>query len=116
MRSSDSVALAIERTRVGLVAFADADGIHDDEVGLGLRFLAGDGLQVRGRKHARAAAFHLLEVDAAAHVTQEEEALERLYVGAGGDHVHGDGDAERGEAELLDELLALRRLAGLGVL
>ena len=93
--------LAVERAGFGLVALAHADGIDDDEVGLGAGVFAGDGLQIGGREHAGAAPFHLLEIDAAANVAQEEEALERLDVGAGGDHVHGDGDAERGrEAEL----------------
>ena len=64
--------LALERAGVGLVALADADGIDDDEVGLGARVGAADGLQIGGREHARAAALHLLEVDAAAHVAQED--------------------------------------------
>ena len=42
---------------------------------------------------ARAAAFHLLEVALRLHIAQEEEALERFDVRAGGDHVHRDGDA-----------------------
>ena len=44
-------------------------------------------------QRAGAAAFHLLEVVAAFHVAHEEQAFQRLDVGAGGDHVHGDGDA-----------------------
>jgi hypothetical protein len=44
-------------------------------------------------ERAGAAAFHLLEVAAGLHVAHEEQAFERLHVGAGGDHVHGDGDA-----------------------
>ena len=68
------------------------------------------------REHAGAAAFHLLEVDAAADVAQEEQAFQRLDVGAGGDHVHGDGDAElRRGAELLDQRLGLFVALGLGV-
>ena len=106
--SKATVGLLLERAGVGLVALADADGIDDDEVGLGAGVCAGDGLQIGGREHAGAAAFHLLEIDAAADVAQEEEALERFDVGAGGDHVHGDGDAElRRDAELLDEVLGL---------
>ena len=42
---------------------------------------------------AGAAALHLLEVVAAFHVAHEQQALQRLHVGAGGDHVHGDSDA-----------------------
>ena len=41
--------LAFQRAGVGLVALADADGIDDDEVGLGVGVCAGDGLQVGGR-------------------------------------------------------------------
>ena len=109
-------ALAFERAGVGLVALAHAHGIHDDEVGLGAGVGAAHGLQIGGREHARAAAFHLLEVGAAAGVAQEQEAFERLDVGAGGDHVHGDGDAELGRgAELLDERLGLLVALGLGV-
>ena len=67
--------LAFERAGFGLVALAHADGIDDDEVGLGAGVFAGHGLQVGGREHAGAAAFHLLEIDAAADVAQEEEAL-----------------------------------------
>ena len=44
-------------------------------------------------ERARAAAFHLLEVALRLHIAQEEEALERFDVRAGGDHVHRDGDA-----------------------
>ena len=50
-------------------------------------------LQVVGVERARAAPLHLLEVVAALHVAHEEQAFERLHVGAGGDHVHGHGDA-----------------------
>jgi hypothetical protein len=102
---------------VGLVAFADADGIDDDEVGFGGGFGAAHGLQVGGGEDAgAAAAFHLLEIDAAAHVAEEEEAFEGLDVGAGGDHVHGDGDAElRRGAGLLDEGFAFFAALGLGV-
>ena len=74
-------------------------------------------MQIGGGEHAGAAAFHLLEVDAAAHVAEEEEALEGFDVGAGGDHVHGDGDAElRGGAEFGDEVLTFGGFAGGGVL
>ena len=51
------------------------------------------GLQVGRRDHPRAPALHLLEVDLRLHVAHEDQALQRLDVGAGGDHVHGDGDA-----------------------
>jgi hypothetical protein len=84
---------------------------------LGAGVFARDGLQISGREHAGAAPFHLLEIDAAAHVAQEDEDFERLDIGAGGDHVHGDRDAQRGrEAEFADQFLRLRGLAGDGVL
>ena len=84
----------LQRTGIGLVAFADADGVDDDEVCFGLRFRAADGLQIGRREDAGAATFHLLEINAAAHVAQKEKALERLDVGAGSDHVDGHGDPE----------------------
>ena len=60
---------------------------------------------------AHAAALHLLEVRAALDRAHEEDALERLHVGAGGDHVHGHRDARVvGVAELGDQLVGL--LAG----
>ena len=81
-----------ERTRVGLVAFADADGIDDDEVRF--RFRVGrDGLELGVGDDADAAAFHLLEEAAGFHRAHEHHDLERFDVGAGGDHVDGDGDA-----------------------
>src|SRR5215213_8461476 len=58
----------IQRARLGLVAVADADGIDDDEVVLRARVFAGEGLHLRRREHAGAAPFHLLEINAAAHV------------------------------------------------
>ncbi len=88
--------LALQRARLGLVALADADGVDDDEVGLGSGVLAGDGLQIGGREDARATAFHLLEKRPAADIAHEEEDFERLDVGAGGNHVDRDGDAQRG--------------------
>ena len=66
--------LTLQRAAFGLVALAHTDGVHDDEVRLGLGFLARDGLKVGGGKHAGAAAPHLLEVNAGAHVAQEEQA------------------------------------------
>lgn len=35
---------AVERAGIGFVAFADADGVDDDEMGFGAGFGAGDGL------------------------------------------------------------------------
>ncbi len=76
----------------GLQRLGDADGIDDDVVGLGVGG-GRDLLQVVGLHDAGAAALHLLEVARRFHVAHEEQAFERLHVGAGGDHVHGDGDA-----------------------
>ena len=60
---------------------------------------------------ADAAALHLLEVGAALDRAHEEDALERLHVGAGGDHVDGHGDPRVvGVAEGGDQLVGL--LAG----
>ena len=74
-------------------------------------------MQVGGGEHAGAAPFHLLEINTAADIAEEDEDFERLDVRAGGDHVHGDGDAQRGrEAELPDEFLGFRGLAGDGML
>lgn len=108
---------AVERAGVGFAGFADANGIDDDEVGLGFGVGAGNGLEVGGRKGAGASSLHLLKVVAAAGVAQEEQAFEGFDVGASGDHVHRDGDAQGGRgAELADEFLGLRRFAGDGVL
>ena len=77
---------------VGLVLLADAHGVHDDEAFLGPG-AGGDDSQLVGRDDADAAPFHLLEEAGGLHIAQEEDALDGLHVGAGGDHVHGDGDA-----------------------
>ncbi len=53
----------------------------------------GDFFQAVQIQGAGATTFHLLEVVAAAHVAHEQQAFQRFNVGAGGDHVHGDGDA-----------------------
>ena len=52
-----------------------------------------DALAFRSGEHAGAAHFYLLKIDAAADIAQEA-AVEPLDVGAGGDHVHGVGEAE----------------------
>ena len=67
--------------------------------------------QVVGVDDAHAAALHLLEEAAALHAAHEDDDLHRLDVGAGGDHVHGDGDARVvAVAEGLDQVLG--RVAG----
>ena len=52
-----------------------------------------DALQHIGIDHAAAATFHLLEVAERADVAHEDQAFERLHIGARGDHVHRDRDA-----------------------
>ena len=66
-----------------------------------------------GGDGAGAAALHLLEVLRRADVAHEEHALQRLHVGAGGDHVDGDRDPQRrASAERLE--LALGVAGGVG--
>ena len=86
------VRLAFERAGFDLRVIGDADGIDDHEAVLGFG-VGRDAAQIVGGDDADAAAFHLLEVIQAAHVAHEEDDFERADVGAGGDHVHGDGDA-----------------------
>ena len=90
---------------VGLVLLADADGIDDDEVVLGLG-VRGDCLEVVVLDDPHAPALHLLEERAGLYAAHEDHDLHRLDVGAGGDHVDGDSDArEVAVAEGLDQLL-----------
>ena len=97
-------ALALQRLRVELGILGHAHGIHDDEALLAPG-VAGDDAQVVGADHPRPAPDHLLEEHARLDRAQEEQHLQRLDVGAGGDHVHGDGDARVvGVAELGDQL------------
>ena len=84
--------LRVERLAVGLYRLRDSHGIDNDVMGLG-----GSGRrdlpEVVRHENAGAAALHLLEVVSGFDVAHEQQAFERLHVGAGGDHVHGDGDA-----------------------
>ena len=81
-----------QRPRFGQHPFADAHGI-DDQVA-GLAFDAGiDLLHLGVGHHAHAAPFHLLEEVLRRDAPHEEDDFQRLDVRAGGDHVHGDGDA-----------------------
>ena len=102
--------LLVHRAAVGLVALAHAHAVDDDEVVL-VHVLAGvHAAQVVVLDHAHAAALHLLEEAAALHAAHEDDDLHRLDVGAGGDHVHGDGDARVvAGAEGLDQVLGLAR-------
>ena len=89
------------------------DRIHDDEVRLAVR--AGrHSLKIGIADDARAPADHLLEVGGRLDAPHEQQNLNRLDVGAGGDHVDRDGDAgEVAVAELSDQLLrVLLRLVG----
>ncbi len=84
---------------------ADTDGIDDDEVifscGIGR-----DGFQIIRLDDANTSALHLLEEGAGFDRAHEYDNLDRLDVGAGGDHVHGDGDAGMiTVAKALDEVL-----------
>ena len=95
-------ALSFQRVGVGELGLGHADRVDDHEAVL-MAGVGGDGVEVGGRDGAYAAALHLLEEAAAADVAHEEDDLDRLDVGTGGNHVHGDDDAgvvavsERGE-------------------
>jgi hypothetical protein len=109
-----TVGFCLHGAGVGLVLLAHADGIDDDEVVLGLG-VGRDALQVVGLDDAHAAAFHLLEEGARLDGAHEHDHFHRLDVGAGGDHVHGDGDARHGAgAEGVDEVLRLRAGGAVG--
>ncbi len=82
-----------ERLAGGLERFCDADGVNDHIVGLPADSGGRDFLEIVMVEGAGAAALHLLEIVAASHVAHEDQAFERLDVGARGDHVHGHGDA-----------------------
>jgi hypothetical protein len=98
--------LTVERRCLDQVGLGHADGVHDHEPLLGGR-VGSHQAEVALADHPRTAALHLLEVGPAADRAHEEDALERPHVGAGGDHVHGHGDArERRVAELADHLVA----------
>ena len=59
-----------------------------------LRLMPGiDLLHLGFGNHAHPSTLHLLEVTARSDRAHEEDNLQRLHVGAGGDHVDGDGDA-----------------------
>ena len=84
--------LGVQRLAGCLQRPGDAYGIDDDVVGLGRG----------GRRHlpefvrfqdAGAAPLHLFEVVTRLDIAHEQQAFDGLDVGAGGDHVHRDGDA-----------------------
>ena len=89
------------------LALGDADAVDDHEVRLGL-CVSGDGLEIVGVDGTDAATLHLLEVHAALDGAHEQDDLDRLDVGSGGDHVDGDDDARvEAVAEGLNEVLGL---------
>ena len=90
---SGTAGLVVQRLARGLQRFRDADSINDHIVGLAARGGGRDFLQIVMVEGAGAAALHLLEIVAAPHVAHEQQAFQRLHVGARGDHVHRHGDA-----------------------
>lgn len=63
--------LALQRACIHHFLFGEADGVHDDEVRLGL-CIGRDRLEVVGRENARAAPLHLLKKGAAMDRAHEE--------------------------------------------
>ena len=91
-----------------------AHAVHDDKVGLA-DGVGRHGLQVGGVAHAHAPAFHLLKEVAAFHGAHEHHNFHRFDVGAGGDHVHGDGNARKvAVAKGADQVLGLGTGAAVG--
>jgi hypothetical protein len=84
--------LLFQRPAFGLEGFLHAHGVDQHEAGLGAVRAVADALEAVAVEAAHAAALHLFVV-AAAHVAHEQQHFQRLHVGAGGDHVHGHGDA-----------------------
>lgn len=89
------------------VAFLTSN-IHNDEAGLGAGVFAGDGLQVDRGDDACAAAFHLLKIDSAADIAQEDEDFKRFDVRAGGERCSNlfGFDHTRGFAIHEEEIIA----------
>ena len=77
--------------------------------------VVGDRLEVGVVDHPDAAAEHLLEVGAALHAAHEQQAFQRLDVGAGRDHVdrHDDPRVHR-VAERLQQVLGLAVVGAVG--
>ena len=83
---------AFQRARFGLEGFFHAHGVDEHKAVLGPGGAVADALQAFAVQGTHAPAFHLFVIAATAHVAHEEQHFQRLDVGAGGDHVHGDGD------------------------
>src|SRR5262249_12118321 len=63
----------------------------------------------------RAAALHLLEIERRLHIAQTDQHLQRLHVGAGGDHVDCDGNARVViGAKLANQLLGIGAVGAVG--
>jgi hypothetical protein len=95
-------AVPFQRFRRCLDAFRHADRIHNNEAVLAFRRWGGS-LQITRQDGSCAAAAHLFEILCAPHITQEDHDFKRLYVCAGGHHVHGCGNPEKMvRAKILD--------------
>ena len=117
--------LALQGTGVRFLGSGDAHRVHDDKVVL---VLCGGGshlLQIILAQRPGSPALHLLEIVLAPHVPHEDQALDRLHVRSGGNHVHSDGNSGietvaeirkgsfrviRRIGDLLTELIALAKL------
>lgn len=85
---------SLQRCRVHVGVLGHPDRVDQHEPRLRFR-VRRDGLEVGVRDCARPPALHLLEVGRGPHVAHEQHTLQRLHVGPGGDHVHGDRDPQR---------------------
>ena len=101
--------LALEGACLGFLGFGDAYRVNDHKMifvlGCGWRDL----LQIVLIQRARAAAFHLLIIILTADVAHEDQALDGFDVGAGRDHIDGNGNTRI-------VVVAERTENGLGVL
>ena len=99
--------LAFQRGGLQQLGLGDADGVDEHEAVL-VTCVGGDDLQVGVGDGAHATALHLLEEVPGPDHSHEHDHLDRLHVGAGGDHVDGDGDARVvARAEQLDQSIRL---------
>ena len=84
--------LALQGPGVRLFGGGDPHSVHNDKVVLILRGRGRDLLQIVLAEDAGSPALHLLKIVPAAHIPHEDQALDGLHIGAGGNHVHSDGD------------------------
>ena len=85
--------LSLQRARIRLSGFCDADCIHDHKVVFVFRGRWRYLLQVIFAQHPRTAPLHLLKVILAAYIPHKDQALNGLHIGTRGDHIHGNGNA-----------------------